>query len=121
MPELEVREQVRRVARPAARRPWAARCAGPRRPGPRRPGPVLPAPRTVRPLDRRCIAPPRARRSTARAGGRIDRLLTSVAMVLASATVVVLLGLLGNVAAGWNGAPAPTGPAAPAAEATFVR
>ncbi|MFP5071063.1 hypothetical protein ACLFMI_15545 [Pseudonocardia nantongensis] len=118
MPELEVREQVRRVARPAARRPWAAPCTGPRRPRS-----AVPAPRTVRPLDRRCVAPPRVRRSVARAGSRIDRLLAPMAVVLASATVVVLLGLLGNVAAGWNGAPAaaPTGPGGSAVEATFVR
>ncbi|WP_344027538.1 hypothetical protein [Pseudonocardia kongjuensis] len=50
---------------------------------------------------------------------RGERLLAGVATVVCSATVVVVLGLLGDAAAGWNAevAPAPgpaaTAPAAP--------
>ncbi|ANY08429.1 hypothetical protein [Pseudonocardia sp. HH130630-07] len=63
--------------------------------------PAVPAPRTVRPMRRPCVVSPR-RRSRARATGRTGRALTAVATVLCSATVVLALGLLADVSAGWN-------------------
>ncbi|MEJ8280926.1 hypothetical protein [Pseudonocardia spirodelae] len=101
---------------PRAAALWTAPCAPASAPGAVRPARsvAVPPPRTVRPLERRCLVPPRPRRARARAGvrGRVERLLAGLAVALCTATVVVGLGLLGDAAAGWNapsaGAPAVT-------------
>ncbi|MFP5023444.1 hypothetical protein [Pseudonocardia phyllosphaerae] len=74
--------------------------------------PVL---RAVRPAGRACVARPRLRPVSRRAAGRGERVLVGVATALASATAVVVLGLLGDSAHGWNTAAAHDVPGAPAA------
>ncbi|ALE74405.1 hypothetical protein AD006_25455 [Pseudonocardia sp. EC080610-09] len=83
----------------------------------------VPAPRTVRPLHRRCVAPARRRTRQAQAHSRGSRLLAGVAVALCAATAVVVLGLLGDAAAGWNagGATAPASPAGPVVTAATGR
>lgn len=69
---------------------------------------IVPPPRTIRPPGRRCTVP--ARRRSPRRRVRVrpagERFLVGIATVVCSATVVVLLGLLGTAADGWNAAPA---------------
>ncbi|MEQ3553972.1 hypothetical protein WIS52_26160 [Pseudonocardia nematodicida] len=68
------------------------------------------------------MAPARPRSSVRGGRGRADRLLAGVATVFCSAAVVVLLGLLGDAAAGWNAGPdAVAPPAVPAVGDTGVR
>ncbi|MEV1291624.1 hypothetical protein [Pseudonocardia sp. NPDC049635] len=72
-----------------------------------------PASRVVRPPGRRCVAPVRRVRPALWARSRGERLLAGAAIMLCSATVVVVLGLLGDAASGWNSELAPPpGPAA---------
>lgn len=96
-----VRPLGRGVEAPAA--PWPG--------GPRPAGAgdaIVPAPRTIRPPAQRCTVPARRRspRRRARVRPAGERFLVGVATVVCSATVVVLLGLLGTAADGWNAAPA---------------
>lgn len=63
---------------------------------------AAPPPRTVRPSGRHCLVPARPRPARSRARGRLERLLTGVAVLLCATTAVVALGLLGDAAAGWN-------------------
>ncbi len=91
----------------AAMTTTAATTAAPARPAPAatpaRPRTVaVPVPRTVRPLDRRCLVPARPRPARSRVRGRLERLLSGAAVLLCATTAVVALGLLGDVAAGWN-------------------
>ncbi|BBG00837.1 MULTISPECIES: hypothetical protein [Pseudonocardia] len=90
-------------------------------PAPRRPGALASAAapavalRTARPRHRRCVTPTRRARPALRPRSRGERLLAGIATVLCSATVVVLLGLIGDAAAGWNSEAAPSpGPVATA-------
>ncbi|MBC3190898.1 hypothetical protein H7X46_07460 [Pseudonocardia sp. C8] len=58
--------------------------------------------RVVRPASRRCLVAVARRRGRSGVRPRGERLLAGAAAVLCSATVVLLLGLLGDAAAGWN-------------------
>ncbi len=60
---------------------------------------------------RACLGPPRTRRVRRRAPGptRLEKLLTGVAVTLCSATVVVVLGLVADLAGGAHAGP-PTPP-----------
>lgn len=79
----------------------ARRAAG--RPGST--GPAIVPPRTVRPATRRCVAPARRRSPRLRVRSAGERFLIGVATVACAATAVVVLGLLGDAAAGWNSGP----------------
>ena len=69
-------------------------------------GPAIVPPRTVRPATRRCVAPARRRSPRLRVRSAGERFLLGVATAVCAATAVVLLGLLGDAAAGWNSGPA---------------